>query len=147
MKLSTKVRYGVRAMVDLALQSGDQPVLVQSIAERQAISKKYLENLLVSLKSAGLLRSLRGARGGYILAKPVNEITLEEIIIALEGPTHLLDCVGDPTACGRVEICSTRDFWKEMNERMNSLLRETTLADLVRKAREKEENTAHMYYI
>jgi Rrf2 family protein len=147
MKLSTKVRYGVRALVDLALYSNDQPVLVQAIAERQNLSRKYLENLLVSLKSAGIVRSLRGARGGYILARPAREITLEMITNALEGPTRLIDCVDDRSACDRIDICSTRDFWKDMTQRLKSLLKETTLEDLVKKAREKEEAAAPMYYI
>jgi Rrf2 family protein len=134
-------------MVDLALHSNDRPVLVQSIAERQAISRKYLENLLVSLKSAGLVRSLRGARGGYILAKPAREIKIEDITIALEGPTRLIDCIDDETACDRTVICSTREFWTGLTDSLKSSLSGTTLEDLVVKAREKEAAAAHMYHI
>jgi len=87
MKLSTKVRYGVRAMLDLALYQSGRPVLVKSIAEREDLSKKYLESLLAALKSAGLLRSVRGAKGGYLLARPAEEITMEMIAAALEAPS------------------------------------------------------------
>jgi len=147
MKLSTKVRYGVRAMVDLALHSNGKPVLVQSIAERQEISRKYLENLLVSLKTAGIVRSLRGARGGYVLARPAEDITMEELVIALEGPPTLIDCLEDPAACHRVDFCATRDLWKEMTLSLRSLLKRTTLADLADRAKEKIDAAGSMYYI
>ena len=92
-KLSTKGRYGVRAMVDLAKRFGEGPVLVRSIAERQEISGKYLHALLASLKSAKLVRSVRGSGGGYALARAPEEIMLNEILEALEGPFSLVDCV------------------------------------------------------
>ncbi len=138
MKLSTKVRYGVRAMLDLALYQSGQPVLVKSIAEREDLSKKYLESLLAALKSAGLLRSVRGAKGGYLLARPAEEITMEMIAAALDGPLMLVDCVDNPGVCGRARDCVARDLWREMTASMRATLRGTTLAALARKSAKRE---------
>ncbi len=138
MKLSTKVRYGVRAMLDLALNQGERPVLVKAIAEREDLSKKYLESLLATLKSAGLLRSVRGAKGGYLLARPAEEITMEMITTALDGPPMLVDCVDDPAICDHARECVTRDLWRDMTVSMRTTLRETTLAALARKSAKRE---------
>ncbi len=133
MKLSTKVRYGVRAMIDLANNQEDEPILVKAIAERQEISKKYLESLLASLKAAGLVRSVRGAKGGYKLAQNPDSITLEQITNALDGPPILVECVEDASLCHRSATCSAHELWKEMTEALQAKLRETTLGELARK--------------
>jgi len=138
MKLSTKVRYGVRAMIDLAQQNTGVPILVKSIAERQELSKKYLESLLASLKAAGLVRSVRGAKGGYKLAQDPETVTVEQITNALDGPPILVECVEDPLLCHRSECCATRDLWKDMTDGLISKLRSKTLADLVRETQKKE---------
>jgi Rrf2 family transcriptional regulator, cysteine metabolism repressor len=141
MKLSTKVRYGVRAMIDLALEDNGEPILVKSIAERQEISKKYLESLLASLKAAGLVRSVRGAKGGYKLAQDPAAVTIEQITNALDGPPILVECVEDAGLCSRSDACVTRDLWKDMTDGLISKLRSKTLADLVREAQKKERKT------
>ena len=139
MKLSTKVRYGVRAMIDLANnQNGSTPILVKSISERQEISKKYLESLLASLKAAGLVRSVRGAKGGYVLAHEPDKITMEQITTALDGPPILVECVTDPELCERSCICVARELWKDMTDSLLERLKSTTLADMAKKAVRKE---------
>jgi len=138
MKLSTKVRYGVRAMIDLANHQGEAPILVKSISERQDISKKYLESLLASLKAAGLVRSVRGAKGGYKLAQPPESITLEQITNALDGPPILVECVEDPELCKRSDTCVARELWRDMTDSLRLKLRGTTLADMAKKAIRKE---------
>ena len=130
MKLSTKVRYGVRAMIDLAQHQSDKPVLVKMISERQEISKKYLESLLASLKAAGLLRSIRGAKGGYLLARDPAEITMEMIVSALDGPPILVECVTHPELCDRSSACSAHGLWEQMTKSLQKTLSNTTLADL-----------------
>ena len=147
MKISTKFRYGLRAMLDLAVAQGDSPVLVQSIAERQQLSKKYLENLLIALKSAGLVRSVRGAKGGYLLARNPEEITIEAISTALEGPLVLADCVAHPGGCDRLEECATQELWASMTNALTDILRHTTLADIVSRSREMARKQSSMYYI
>jgi Rrf2 family transcriptional regulator, cysteine metabolism repressor len=147
MKISTKFRYGLRAMVDLAQYEDGAPVMVKNISDRQGISKKYLDNLLASLKNADLLRSVRGAKGGYVLAKPADKITVEEIAIALEGRPSLVDCVADPESCLRRDICPTNDFWCEMSGVLENFMRNTTLAELARKSKDKVEKASLMYNI
>ncbi len=142
MKLSTKVRYGVRAMIDLANHRNSEPVLVKAISERQGISKKYLESLLASLKAAGLVRSVRGAKGGYKLARPPEKISLEEITVALDGPPILVDCIEDPEICDRAQACAARDLWAEMTDALLTKLRTTTLADMAKAASRKERRAS-----
>lgn len=147
MKLSTRIRYGVRAMIDLKLHEQDSPVLVQAIAERQEISRKYLDNLLLALKTAGLVRSVRGARGGYTLAKQAQDITLRDISTALRGETALTECALEKKVCSRVDTCPSRDIWKEMTDTLEAYLQNTTLEDLARKAKDKRKPDSFMYYI
>ena len=146
MKVTTKLRYRLRAMIELALNEGEV-VLVKDIAEREGISRKYLDSLLAELKNAGLVRSIRGAKGGYTLAKPSDQISIDEIACALEGAPNLVDCVEDPSFCSRYEICIANEFWKSLSEVMQNFLKKTTLAELAKKARQKQEQVAHMYYI
>lgn len=147
MKISTKLRYGLRAMIDIAINSDGGPVIIKDIAHHQDISKKYLDNLLVSLKSAGLIRSHRGPKGGYVLAKPPEKITLEDIALALEGPLVFLDCIKDPSSCKRSDTCSAFEFWNEIAEMVMTKLRNTKLSDLVTLQKKKNEAKAMMYYL
>jgi len=137
----------LRALVDIAQNQGKGPVLVRQIAARQGISKKYLDNLLVSLKNAGLVRSVRGAKGGYSLARPASRITIEDIAVVLEGPAKLVDCVADPSLCQRVSICPANDFWKSLSEVVESFMKKTTLEELARSSREKQERASQMYFL
>jgi len=147
MKLSTKGRYGARAMLDLALHYGEGPVLLKDIAKRQQISERYLEHLIVSLKVGGLVNSMRGARGGFTLAKPPSQIRLSKIIQIVEGSIAPVECVDDPKICSRAGHCVTRDIWAEMKKAMYGVLESITLADLVQRQREKEKSEAVMYHI
>ena len=134
MKLSTKGRYGVRAMVDLARAHGDgRPVLMGDIAERQGISRKYLHAILTGLREARLVESWRGVHGGYLLARPPEEINLAEIVVALEGPLALVDCVASPGSCERAGACVAHDVWGEASRAMESVLARLTLAEMVRR--------------
>ena len=144
MKLSTKGRYGVRLMVDLALHHREGPVLLKDIAERQAVSEKYLWQLIPPLKNAGLVNSTRGAHGGYSLAKPPIQITLKEIVTTLEGPMSLVECVGDPSICSRAGICATRDVWKDVSQKILQVLESFTLEEMVQKQKEKIEVFTYM---
>ncbi len=147
MKLSTKGRYGTRAMLDVALHCAEGPVHLKDIARRQEVSKKYLEHLVARLETAGLLRSIRGAGGGMSLARPPSEIRLSEILETLEGPTAVVECVDNPERCPRSNRCATRDVWTEMEQLLGGFLESKTLEDLCRQQREKEQPATAMYYI
>lgn len=137
MKLSTRGRYGVRLMLDLAFHFGEGPVLLRDIAERQDISEKYLWQLISPLKEAGLVNSLRGAHGGYILAKPPAQINLKEIVTLLEGPLCLVDCVDKPLLCKRSNNCVMRDIWHEVSAKILSALKAISLEEMVKKQKNK----------
>jgi Rrf2 family protein len=138
LKLSTKGRYGLRAMIELAGSYENEPMLMAKIAERQGFSRKYLHALLTSLKSAGLVQSIRGSRGGYMLAKSANEIRISEVVEALEGPLSIVDCLREEQVCSRTDECLARGMWKELNTVMAGVLTNTTLADLVNQNKEKK---------
>ncbi len=146
MKLSTKVRYGTRAMLDLACHYGNAPVLLKDISKRQEISLKYLDRILSSLKAAGLVKTLRGAKGGYVLNHPPAQITVKQIAEALEGPLALVECLQSKTYCRRVNSCVTHDIWSELNRAMEAVLKTTTLEDLVVRESQKKK-ISEMYYI
>ena len=147
MKLSTKGRYGTRAMLDLAIHYGEGPILLKDIAKRQQISERYLEQLALSLKAGGLLKSVRGAKGGFILAKPPVEIKLINIVQTLEGIICPVACVDDPDSCSRVDQCATRDIWGELGQAIIQVLDSKTLSDLVSQQKEKDQTHKAMYYI
>ena len=147
MKLSTRGRYGTRALLELALNWGGGPVLLKDIAQRQQISLHYLEHLLTPLIAAGLARSTRGARGGVSLAKPPQEIKLSEVIQLLEGSIAPVECLNSPETCPRSGFCAPRDIWSELNKAMNGVLESTTLQDLVERHKRKKLPEEAMYYI
>lgn len=131
MKLSTKGRYGVRLMLDISLNCEEGPVSLKAISKRQGITEKYLWHLINPLKSAGLIESVRGAHGGYILAKPLSGISVKEIVRALEGPLTLVDCVEKPASCAKAQACVARDLWTEVAEKISQTLEAVTLKDIV----------------
>ena len=147
MRLSTKGRYGARAMLDLALNSGEGPVLLRDIAKRQEVSEKYLEHSITTLRKAGLVRSIRGARGGYVLAKLPSQIRLSEIMEVLEGSMAPVECVDDPQVCQRAQLCVTRDIWAEMKEAIDNILESITLQDMVERQNRKKNSKAIVYDI
>ena len=116
MRLSTRGRYGTRLMVDLALHYAQGPVPLGEIAKRQGLSAKYLEQLIILLKKAGLIRSVRGRRGGYMLARKPAKISVGEIVEVLEGSLAVVDCVTDSDSCDRSPECRTRDIWVDMTD-------------------------------
>ena len=147
MKLSTKGRYGMRAMLDLAQHYDDGLVLVKDVARRQEVSERYLEHLFLSLKTAGLVKSVRGAHGGFTLSRSPNKIKLMDIISVSEGPLALVDCVVDASVCPRSSKCAARDLWHELQSAMGEVLGSLTLQDLVERQRVKERPSANMYNI
>jgi Rrf2 family transcriptional regulator, cysteine metabolism repressor len=146
MKLSTKGRYGTRALLDLALRETDEPVPLKDIARRQRIQIRYLENLITPLIAHGILRSYRGNKGGVSLAKSPREIKLSEVVQALEGTICLVDCVDDPDSCERSPFCVTRDIWDKMGKEMKRILDAVTLQDLVDRQRNKEQSQRSDHY-
>ncbi|MBA4422734.1 MAG: AsnC family transcriptional regulator [Syntrophus sp. (in: bacteria)] len=142
MKLSTRGRYGVRLMFDLALHYGNGPIYLKDIAERQGISAKYLWQLINPLKSTGLINSTRGAHGGYVLGKEPERISLKEILQVLEGSLCLVDCVDSPSLCERSPSCISREIWGEASKGMQQMLENTTLATMVLRQQEKLQNEA-----
>lgn len=148
MKLSTKGQYGARAMLELALYYEEGPLLLRTIAENQDLSLRYLERIMTALISAGLVRSLRGKCGGFILAKPLEEITLSRIVQATEGSISPVACLDDPKSCKRVKFCVTYDIWGMLKKEMIKVLDSITLADMVRMQKKKAKGTEEkMYYI
>ena len=147
MKLSTRARYGTRALLDLAVQGSREPVSLKDIAKRQQISLQYLEQLMTPLIAAGLVRSVRGPKGGVLLAKSPEEIKLSEIIRLLEGSIAPVECVDNPKVCPRSELCVTRDIWKEVKKAMEGVLQTTTLQSLIERQKKKKTLKQEMYYI
>ncbi|MGA2937442.1 MAG: Rrf2 family transcriptional regulator [Syntrophobacteraceae bacterium] len=137
MKLSTKGRYGVRLMFDLALHAGDGPVALKDIAARQEISEKYLSNLIPLLKNAGFVHSVRGSQGGYTLARPPRDVTLKDILLVLEGSMCLVECAEKPLLCQRSEDCLMRDVWSEVTGKMLEALESFTLEALTERQKLK----------
>ena len=147
MKLSTRARYGTRALLDLAIHNTEELVPLKDIARREKISVQYLEHLITPLIAAGRVRSVRGARGGIQLAKPPQEIKLSEVMRILEGSIAPVDCIVNPQACSRSDSCATRDIWSEMKKAMDGILESRTLRDLVEQQKSKDQPKESMYYI
>jgi Rrf2 family protein len=130
-KLSTRTRYGTRALVDLARHNGSQPVQLKEIAGRQGISLHYLEHIIAPLVSAGIIRSIRGAHGGLQLARPAQDVMLNEVVGLLEGATAPVDCVTNPGNCDRAGNCVTRQVWVEVQEAIEGALGAVSIRDLM----------------
>lgn len=130
MRLSTKGRYGVRLMIDLAACKNGKPGVLRNIAERQGVSEKYLWKMIPPLKSAGLIKSVRGAKGGYVLSKSPAAISLKELLSVLEGPLSLAECVDTPSVCTRSDFCVTRNIWKDMSEKVSQVFDTVSLKDI-----------------
>ena len=139
MKLSTRARYGTRALLELALHWGKEPILLKDIALRQAIPLPYLEQLINPLVHAGIVKSTRGIRGGVSLLKPPKEIVLSEVFQLLEGSITLISCIDDPETCPHSDICVTHDIWDEVKEAISKVLESVTLQDLVERQAKKME--------
>ncbi|WP_347487701.1 RrF2 family transcriptional regulator [Desulfoscipio sp. XC116] len=144
MRLSTRGHYGLKAMFDLAEHFGTEPTPLKTVAERQNISDNYLEQLIAILRKAGLVKSVRGSQGGYILARNPDSITVGDIIRAMEGPIAPVDCVSEvePTECDQAEFCITRVVWTRVRDKLAEVMDSISLADMLRDA-EIISNKAH----
>ena len=141
------MRYGTRAMLELALRREAGIVSAKEIAAEQQVSIKYLEQVLSSLRAAGLVRSVRGAHGGHALSRPPDQITLREVYHALEGSGGLVECTDATGRCQRSGGCATRDLWAQMYAACVGVLESTTLQDLVLRTMERRDKSSSMYYI
>ena len=131
MKISTKGRYGLRILMDLALHESEKPRLIRDIAKSQQISEKYISRLVIALRKAGMIRSVRGVNGGFHIAMKPEDITLLDVIEVMEGPLSIVDCVSAPKRCKLSENCAPREVWCSLNEDIRALMRKTTLADIL----------------
>lgn len=137
LKLSTKGRYGLRALIDLAQYSENEPVSITSISDRQGISERYLEQLMGMMKKAGLVKSIRGAGGGYVLARELKEISVGDVLRALEGSLEPVECSGlnPDEGCKAADSCVTKYVWQRINESINHTVDEMKLDQLVEESR------------
>jgi len=149
MKLSTKGRYGLQAMVDLGVYSKDKQISLKSIAERLCMSENYLEQLMALLKKNDLVSSIRGAQGGYILSKDPSEIKIGDILRALEGSLAPTDCTSEDNVyhCSLDGKCVTRSVWEKIRDSINIVVDNMTLKQLMDDYEKINENAAHVYYI
>ncbi len=138
MKLSTRSRYGTRLLLEMARNYNGGPMQLGEIAKRLGVSVKYLEQIIIPLKKAGYIDSVRGPKGGHILARPPAEVTVAEIVTLLEDGVTLVECVEYPSVCGRSPICPTRVLWKAVSEAMLAQMH-VTLADLAAQAEALEK--------
>jgi Rrf2 family protein len=140
MKISTRGRYALRMMLDLALHDGEY-IAIKNIAERQEISNKYLEQIITVFSRSGFVKSARGAQGGYRLARPAEEYTVGMILRLIEGSLVPVACMKDePNQCPRAEQCVTLEVWKQLDEAIRSVVDQITLADLVEKHKRKQKS-------
>ncbi len=143
MKLSTKGRYGLRSMIELGMNEHTGPVATHLIAQKQNIPERYLEQLLIPLRRAGLVKSVRGSQGGYLLSKKASEISVGDIIRVLEGPIAPVDCVNEvnPEECSRSESCVTRGIWSQVRDSVTKVLDSYTLEDLITQSKSLEDKS------
>ena len=138
MKISTRGRYGLRILLDLALHDNGSPRMIRDIAGSQRISEKYISRLIIDLRRAGMVKSIRGSRGGYRIARYPKNLTVLDVIEVMEGPVSLIDCV-TTECCDRQRGCAVRSIWCDMNNQIRSALAAVTLQDVIDRQRENEE--------
>ena len=143
MRISMRADYGVRAMTDLAIHAGQGPVQSADIARRMIVPPVYLDQVMGGLRKAGLVRSTRGPQGGHQLARPPETISLADIVLALEGPFSLLDCLDDVAACDLSDICSQRPVWTRVRAALDEVLRRVLLSELAADMQEARERPAY----
>ncbi len=144
MKITTICRYGIRAMIELARNYGDNPVALKAIANKEEISRKYLDHIMSRLKTAGLVRVTRGVNGGFVLAHPPSEITLSNIFRVLEGDPSIVECVNNPDVCKRSRNCTAREIWIDMTVMIEEFLESRTLQDIINYKRIKHKKPARI---
>lgn len=144
MRVSTKGRYGLKAVVDLAINNADGQITLKSIAQRQGISENYLEQLFASLKKSGIVKSVRGAQGGYMLSRPAEKITVGDVLRSLEGALCPAECIDldFPTECEKVDTCATAPVWVKLRDKINEVVDSITIDDLVKDYEFKNKNVS-----
>lgn len=147
MKLSTRSRYGLRAMLVLAMHAGDEPLMTKEIAERQNLPATYLEQLMLTLRKAGLVVATRGAKGGYVLARDPSTMTLADIVECLEGPLDIADCADVPNCCFEPDACALKDVFSNANQALYNVFHSYTLAGLAEDQASREAGNVPMYFI
>lgn len=147
MKISTKGRYGLQALTDLAAHLEGEPISLTSVAKRQNLSLNYLEQVFGTLRKAGIVKSIKGPQGGYLLTKAASEITVQEILEALEGKFSIVDADQEQAEMDAVERAIQDLVWSQIDERVNSFLSECTLSQLVEEYRQRKDGEGIMYYI
>jgi Rrf2 family transcriptional regulator, cysteine metabolism repressor len=147
MKMSTRARYGARAMAELAVAWPDRSLSVKELAQLQGLSAKYLEQIMATLKNAGLVKAVRGLHGGYELGASPDKISLCDVYEALEGSPALVECVNHPETCPKRNSCPTRDTWVQLNEAMQGILKATTLDELAERKLARSASSAPTYEI
>jgi len=134
-------------MLELASHYGEGPIELKEIAKKESISLKYLEQVIIPFRSAGLVKSVRGSKGGYSLAKPPSEVFLNDLVEILEGPINLTECLRDPKVCQKSASCVTREIWEEVSEAIYRIFHSITLEEMVNRKREREGINPAMYQI
>ena len=147
MRVSMKVDYGVRALIDLAQNYNKGPIQTSEIARRQGVPEPYLDQLLTTLRKSGLIHSRRGPQGGHTLAKEPHVITLGEVIGTLEGSLHTIDCLDGTYECSLAGSCSQQEVWRDIDSLTRNLLNATTIGTLAAKQKTPETVTTAAYYI
>jgi Rrf2 family transcriptional regulator, iron-sulfur cluster assembly transcription factor len=135
MQINTKIRYGLRTMVELTLERNKEGIFQKNIAKNQQLSEKYLDNIISTLKAAGLIKNLGGKKSGYILGKPSSEITVFDIYKAFES-TSIIHCLPNPSACERFKDCAAREYWNGLNDVINQYLKDKTLEEITKRFEE-----------
>lgn len=150
MRLSSKAEYGMRAILDLALHRQEGLISIADIADRTSVPLKFLEQILLGLKSAGMVDSKRGVGGGYYLVRPPEAITVADVVYVLDGPIEPMSCVGNVhPECAQQNLCSIRSVWAETRDAVDGVLRRTSFADLALRSQrlEAESSKGAMFYI
>ncbi len=143
MKLSTRSRYGLRVMLELARRHGQGPVLVETVEQSQGISGKYIHQIMQGLRNAGLVRTVRGPGGGYELVRDPSEVTALEVITVLEGPLDLVECIRQQEVCETATRCVTRELWHRTALAMQEVLSSETLQSLCRRMQDLETDPSN----
>lgn len=146
MKISTKGRYGLRILLDLTINGGPEPRMMRDIATSQQLSEKYISRLLIDLRKAGLVKSIRGAKGGYTLGRSPEDITLLEIVETMEGRVNIVDCVRSPEVCQRNTNCTVSRIWATINNKIRDALVNVTLREIADKHIESGATTPFIEY-
>ena len=147
MKISTKGRYGLRILLDIALyRVGDKPRMIREIASNQKISEKYISRLIIELRKAGMVKSIRGSKGGYRISREPKEITLLDVVEVMEGPVSIVDCVSARDCCPRIASCVTREIWTELNNQIREALQKITLQEIIDRYRAKNGDGEFLDY-